>query len=136
MKLSKPILKQIIKESLEDEYKEKLLMLFKAGNHQQAIELSKQVGMEDFLVGADLEGANLEGADLKGADLEDAFLRGSDLVGADLKGANLKDAFLYLSNLARADLRGANLTGAELRATNMFDVIYDESTVWPEGFKP
>ena len=70
MKLTKPILKQIIKESLEDEYKEKLLMLFKYNSHQQAIELSKQVDMEDFLVGANLRGAtgvDLEGANLTGA---------------------------------------------------------------------
>ena len=74
MKLTKPKLKQIIKESLEDEYKEKLLQIFKAGNHEQAIELSKQVGMEDFLVGADLEWADLSGADLSGADLYGADL--------------------------------------------------------------
>jgi hypothetical protein len=55
MKLTKPTLKKIIKESIEDEYKEKLLTIFKAGNHEQAIELSKQVGMEDFLVGANCQ---------------------------------------------------------------------------------
>ena len=41
MKITKTKLKQIIKESLEDEYKEKLLTIFKSGNHQQAIALSK-----------------------------------------------------------------------------------------------
>ena len=105
MKLTKTKLKQIIKESLEDEYKEKLLMLFKYNSHQQAIELSKQVDMEDFLVGA-----NLSGVDLKGANLTGANLTGANLTGAILAGANLE---------------GANLYGAK----------YDKGTVWPEGFK-
>ena len=79
MKLTKPTLKQVIKESLEDEYKEKLLMLFKSNNIQYAIELSKQVGMEDFLVGADLSEADLHGAVLTGANLEGANLLYADL---------------------------------------------------------
>ena len=106
MKLTKPILKQIIKESLEDEYKEKLLMLFKYNSHQQAIELSKQVDMEDFLVGANLEGEDLEGANLTGA------------------------------ILTGADLRGANLTGANLYNAVLSNIKHDKDTVWPEGFTP
>ena len=43
MKLTKPILKQIIKESLRHEYiKNRLIDFFKSGDHQYAFELSKQ----------------------------------------------------------------------------------------------
>jgi len=67
MKLTKPILKRIIKESLEDEYmKNRLIDFFKSGDHQYAFDLSKQVGMEDFLVGVDLSETDLKNADLHG----------------------------------------------------------------------
>ena len=69
MKLTEQRLNRIIKESLEDEYKEKLLMLFKSNNIQYAIELSKQVDMEDFLVGANLRSAELYDADLRNTNL-------------------------------------------------------------------
>ncbi len=125
MKLTKPKLKQIIKESLEDEYKEKLLQIFKAGNHEQAIELSKQVGV-DFLVGA-----NLAFADLKGINLEGMNLSGADLAFANLKGANLSGAELSGAELSYANLYNANLSGA-----NLFGSIHNEDTIWPEGFTP
>ena len=57
MKISRKKLKQIIKEEVEDElkqYKDSLLRIFKGGNHQQAFELANAVGMQDFLVDADL----------------------------------------------------------------------------------
>ena len=121
MKLTKTKLKQIIKESLEDEYKEKLLTIFKSGNHQQAIELSKQVDMEDFLVGANLyhvvlSGVNLDGVNLKGADLTEADLTEADLSDTILTEANLSDTILTRANLK--------------------NIKYDKSTIWPEGFTP
>ena len=120
MKITKSKLKEIIKESMQDEYKEKLSMLFKAGNHQQAIELSKQVDV-DFLVGADLALSRLIGADLRGANLSKANISWSNLSGANLSGANLSGA----------DLRGTVLKGADLT-----DVKYDQLTIWPQGFEP
>ena len=131
MKLTKPILKQIIKESIEDEYKEKLLTIFNAGNHQQAIELSKQVGMEDFLVGADLTGVDLEGANLTGTILTGANLTGVDLEGANLTGANLEGADLFSANLYRT-----NLTDADLSDADLSNIKHDKGTIWPEGFTP
>ena len=74
----------------------------------------------------DLFRANLKGANLSGMGLSDCFLAGANLVGANLRDANLLE-----SNLTGADLTGADLTGAELEG-----VIYDNSTIWPEGFTP
>ena len=122
MELTKTKLKQIIKESLEDEYKEKLLMLFKSNNIQYAIELSKQVDMEDFLVGADLSEADLSEADLHGAVLSDANLRGANLKKANLRGVNLKNANLRGANLIRANLSSADLSSANMTGANMTGV--------------
>ena len=136
MKLTKPTLKQVIKESLEDEYKEKLLMLFKSNNIQYAIELSKQVGMEDFLVGADLEGANLRGANLDGVNLKGANLKGADLEDANLTRANLTRANLHYADLESVNLKGANLKDANLEDACLAGVHDDEDTIWPEGYAP
>ena len=151
MKLTKPILKRIIKESLKDEeYKERLLTIFKAGNHQQAIELSKQVGMEDFLLDVDLRDVDLTGADLHGVNLQDFNLGFSDLYNTNLRGANLRGANLILSDLSNADLSGADLRDAELKGigiyanspsgsadltgANLENIKYNKNTVWPYGF--
>jgi hypothetical protein len=83
------------------------------------------------LSGADLRSANLEGADLSGADLEGAILTGANLRGANLRGANLRGAYLRSANLTGANLEGANLTGA-----NLEKIIYNDKTIWPEGFTP
>ena len=136
MKLTKPTLKQIIKESLEDEYKEKLLTIFKSGDHQYAFELSKQVGMKDFLVGADLEGANLRGANLDGVNLKGANLKGADLEDANLTRANLTRANLHYADLESVNLKGANLKGANLEDACLAGVHDDEDTIWPEGYAP
>jgi uncharacterized protein YjbI with pentapeptide repeats len=82
-----------------------------------------------FLRGPELRGAYLSGADLVGARLAGADLRGADLGGADLTDADLRGADLSRANLAGADLSGANLQGAELEAA-----VFNEHTVWPEGF--
>ena len=136
MKITKPKLKQIIKESIEDEHKEKLLMLFKSDNHQYAIELSKQVGMEDFLVGADLSNvnlrkANLRNANLRGANLTGTFLTLADLSGADLSGADLKGAFLRAVNFSDANLESANNLS---RSYYPETTKYNKNTVWPDDF--
>ena len=57
MKITKNKLREIIKESVEDEHKERLIDLFKNGgeNLRQAIELAGYLGMEDFLHRADLK---------------------------------------------------------------------------------
>ena len=54
----------------------------------------------------------------------------ANLIGADLEGADLQGAYLY-----EADL-GANLERANLERANLGGVIWDKSTIWPEGFTP
>ena len=44
---------------------------------------------------------------------------------ADLSGASLADANLYMAYLIRADLTNANLSGA----------VWNDGTVFPEGFE-
>ena len=90
---------------------------------------------------ADLSGANLSRADLFGASLRGVRMRGSELVETSLVGANLANADLVDAGLGGADLTfcnltGANLTGAHLDGAHLKNMIYDESTVWPEGFTP
>jgi hypothetical protein len=138
MKLTKPILKQIIKESLEDEYKEKLLQIFKSGPSgvQQAIELANQVGMSDFLVGADLSGANLREAELRNINLRytnltGTYLTGADLSGADLSGADFEGAYLRGVNFSGTNLKGANNL---LRSYYPETTKYNKNTIWPQGF--
>jgi uncharacterized protein YjbI with pentapeptide repeats len=106
----------------------------------------KCVDLRDVILrGADLRGVNLRGADLRNADLGFSSLSGADLTGANLRSAglhcaNLSGAYLRNANLSGAYLRnayldGANLDGANLRGANLSNIKYDESTVWPEGFK-
>src|SRR2546423_968286 len=54
-----------------------------------------------------------------------------NMEGADLRGADLRG-----KNLARARLMGANLSGADLASANLRRARYDDSTLWPAGFKP
>ena len=134
MKLTKTKLKQIIKESLEDEdMKKKLVRLFINPEHrQQALELATSLGIENNLfVGADLRGVDLRGIDLRGANLGFANLH-----SANLRGANLYDANLRGANLRGADLTRANLYGADLTRADLTNIKYIENTVWPAGFKP
>jgi len=60
---------------------------------------------------------------------------------ADLENTNLEDADLWGANLNRAYLSGANLKAANLECaflenTILENIVWDELTVWPEGFAP
>ena len=80
---------------------------------------------------AGLEEADLRGANLRGANLQVAYLR-----GANLLGANLLDAYLRFASLEGADLRGANLRGANLEWAGLRGAVYNDDTLFPEGFNP
>jgi len=88
---------------------------------------------------ADLEGVNLTqailiGADLRGAKLSQAILEGTDLRGADLRGADLKGANLAGAHLHRTDLRQADLRQGKLTDSKLQLALYDNATLWPQGF--
>ncbi|AWS40203.1 pentapeptide repeat-containing protein [Streptosporangium sp. 'caverna'] len=104
---------------------------------------------EASLVGTDLTRADLTGVRLAGAilvdavlyqaDLRDAVLtraiaEGVDLRGTDLTKAELRNANLRGARLDYGDLRGATLTGAVLTGASLKHVVFDETTVWPDGF--
>lgn len=71
---------------------------------------------EIYLVGEDFSGQDLSGQCFKRAMLKGAKFNGSTLVGCDFRGAYL----------IWVEFEGADLTG----------ILYDEATVWPEGFTP
>jgi uncharacterized protein YjbI with pentapeptide repeats len=81
------------------------------------------------LEGAALKGANMKDAGLTGANLKDSGLHGAVLTGADLTGANLEGA-----GLEGANLEGANLQGANVRGAVLLNALYDDATIWPNGF--
>lgn len=99
------------------------------------------------LRGATLVDANLQGADLANANLQRAFLIGANLqailIGADLQGAFLVDVDLQGASLVNADLQGALLGGAslqgadllraDLRKALLWDAVFDEATMLPDG---
>ncbi len=88
---------------------------------------------------ADLSTANLQSSNLQEANLADAILWeanlqkanliGADLIGAQLLGANLEGARLRMANLRHADLSGARLKGANFKGA-----VYNEYTIFPDGF--
>ncbi len=100
---------------------------------------------------ADLSYANLYRANLMASNLSGADLRFSKLQGALLAGANLSGALLSEANLEHTNLNGANLENAHLGAmsiegidalslnwgtVDIKGVMYDNKTIWPEGFTP
>jgi hypothetical protein len=93
------------------------------------------------LTDANLFDANLTGAELTFADLTSAFLFSTDLTGADLTEVDLTGADLTFADLTDADLTDAmllraDLTDADLTDADLTGVVYDEHTVWPDGFEP
>jgi hypothetical protein len=88
------------------------------------------------LARAQMPGAQLERADLEDADLRQANLQRARLTGANLHQAYLQDADLRGADLSTADLHGANLHGAQLEGTDFAGARFDDTTVWPDGFRP
>ena len=88
------------------------------------------------LQGAYLQGAYLQQADLNGADLRGSKLQRTGLQGVDLSGALLDEADLSGANLSSANLCQADLELADLRGIKLEGTIYNNKTVWPDGFDP
>ena len=86
--------------------KERLILQMGSPDHGFAIEAARQLGARRWLFDGSLSRAILNGAILNGAKLSGAILSGTDL-----RGAKLSSTFL---------------SGA----------IYDQNTIWPQGFDP
>jgi len=95
--------------------------------------------------------ANLDKASLRSATLAHSKMRASSLQEADLSGASLTEVYLvgsklYDSNFENANLsytdfsycglHGANLNGTNLDSSIFEGAMFDETTIWPEGFDP
>jgi hypothetical protein len=92
------------------------------------------VGSE--LQNSDFSRTHLATGDFSGADLTGALMIGAGLGGVKFQGAVLDNADLSGAYLARADLRGASLRGVDLSKVDLDGVLYDETTIWPDEFKP
>ena len=93
---------------------------------------------ENISIPKQLIDAKLQSADLHEIDLSDWNLGGSVLSSANLRDSNLSGAYLAGTVLANANLSGANLRGANLDRAIIFDarldgVLWDETTILPDG---
>jgi uncharacterized protein YjbI with pentapeptide repeats len=92
-----------------------------------------------------LENLAIEGVSLRNIDIPKAELRRINLAEADLVGANLREADLTGAILDRADLSkaylyrarlyGASLLDAKLESTDLREVLFDDKTQFPRGFR-
>ena len=79
-----------------------------------------------------LRNADLSGANLFQAEITEAIFREAELADADLRESRLRADFDG-ANLTNADLRGADLQGSSLEDANLSGVVWDETTLWPDG---
>jgi len=97
---------------------------------------------ETDLRGASLANIRATSTQFKGANLSGASLIAADLEWAQLDAVNLQNANLFAAsiyettNLAQADLRGTDFSYVDLKDIDLSEAIYDETTVWPDGFEP
>jgi len=152
MKITKSLLKQIIKEVLQKDQEEKLIGMMKSGNidqFRQARDMAMSLtnNNESFVMNfvqnfvqnilkdeqSDLESFDLSGMDLRNMDFSRAAMNDIDLSKADLRGANLDGAMLN-----RANLKGADLSTAQNLDKIYFlaPYVYDDSTQWPTDYEP
>ncbi|MBY0458246.1 MAG: pentapeptide repeat-containing protein [Gemmataceae bacterium] len=92
------------------------------------------------LIDADLRGVNFAGAEMtkfcaRNADLTGAKLAGVALKEGRLVGAKFIDADLRGADLTGADLSGADFTGADLTGVTLAQLVFDQTTKWPDGFE-
>ncbi len=94
----------------------------------------------------DLRGANFAGASCIKTELWNTQLQSADFTGANLRtcemshavfsGAKFSGADLTECDLKNAKLQGVDLSQAILTGAQLEEAQFDESTVFPAGFKP
>ncbi len=108
------------------------MILIAPGVKLSGANLEEMLLFELDLSNADFTGTQLSAATFKiKINLSGANLQKADLVAAELKEANLTNA-----DFAEANLCGADLAGAIIANTNFENAIYDDETIFPEGFEP
>jgi len=99
---------------------------------------------------ANCKGSSLFGCDLRDADLSNADLRSMTLAEADLSGANLIGVNMNSSTLSidekqnfdreysaiSAPYTSGPMPETILESANFTNILWDETTMWPEGFTP
>jgi uncharacterized protein YjbI with pentapeptide repeats len=86
--------------------------------------------------GAALMNATLVGVQMKGADLSNVIAVGADFTEADLSSSGLKNADVCGASFIRANLCNVNFDVKRIESAFFTGAIYNEWTVWPEGFDP
>lgn len=140
---------QLYQLRLEQQEKAALILQMGSPSNDLAIEAVRIMGSNGWVRDGSLKGANLYGANLKGAflvganlestslwgaNLQDAILLNANLEGASLSGANFQDAWLSGVNFQDAILLNVNFQDATLDGANLESAIYNDKTVWPDGF--
>ena len=89
----------------------------------------------------DLKGCNFINCNMQNSILSKSYAKeakfiNTDLSKADLEKINLDKAILKNVDLRNADLSGATLTWSEATDVNLKGALYDENTVFNQGFNP
>lgn len=94
----------------------------------------------------DLKASWLMNSDMSKADISFSNFSASNLIGVNFSGAKARGAIFYDALLDNANLDGADFEGADFRhatlkgikleGANLKNALYDEKTVWSEGFDP
>jgi uncharacterized protein YjbI with pentapeptide repeats len=98
-------------------------------------------------IGSDLTGSNLSGSDLYGSSLSETDMSDCNMQGVDLRNSYIDDVRFRNADLRNArcslnELGGglrfhaADFTGAKLEGADFTGAIYNEATIFPEGFNP
>lgn len=106
-------------EVSEEDDREKLLKLLRAGHVDQVRALCEALSLPLDFSSADLSGADLSGIDLRGADLSSATLSEAQLSGAILDNATLNNANLSRVSLSGADLPNFHIVSINLRNSDL-----------------
>lgn len=85
------------------------------------------------LVLANFSDSSFVGANFMSADLTDAYIHDCDMRNTVFGSATLEGDEFVMQNV---DLRGANLNSAKLNPSVFLNIVYDQFTVWPQGFDP
>lgn len=106
-----------------------------ASNFEGAVFENSKMEFADFslvnLRGATFTDIQMQNAFFRSSRLSDAIFRNVDLRMGMLEGADLENA-----TLENVNLKGANLAGAKLTGAKLIEVVWDNGTEWPAGYKP
>jgi uncharacterized protein YjbI with pentapeptide repeats len=142
-------------KSLEIPYNSLVAVNLNGLNLHRALLENKDIHDSSFL-NTDLRGAFLANSNFSNCDFSEASLITAYLINSIIKNANLQRCKAFGCNFSGADLRNASLNDAEVNGADfsycrlqgstmtckginmalLQDVVYDDSTIWPQNFDP